>query len=296
MAPDVHLQYGIALIQRDLASGSTREDRPNVEVSHGLAAAPCEVFASNHQSLPLSYEPDALIPRPPWSVPTKETLDTLRGKDEPIPRATVAIFTLPETLWTAFDPAGQEAERIHDWSGVNAFVSSVPAVDVALQHAMNYASDPEAKIWQVGIRVNPPGLPSVTVDRASDRLVGLHFDNWFDAPILRRHESPNRIAFNLGLETRFLTYVNLPLARVWEIAYGSEPDSQSKVTADLLSRFAEQARNYPVTRVRIGPGQGYIAPTDNILHDGSTEGSTRWDIYFTVVSRFQVHEVWHSQA
>jgi hypothetical protein len=43
---------------------------------------------------------------------------------------------------------------------------------------------------------------------------------------------------------------------------------------------------YPVVRLRIGPGEGYIAPTENVIHDGSTIGMTKWDLYLTMLDYF----------
>ena len=36
--------------------------------------------------------------------------------------------------------------------------------------------------------------------------------------------------------------------------------------------------DYPVVRLTIRPGEAYIAPTENLIHDGSTLGMTSPDL------------------
>ena len=44
--------------------------------------------------------------------------------------------------------------------------------------------------------------------------------------------------------------------------------------------------NYPVARLRIDPGEAYILPTDNLIHDASTEGTRCPDITLTFLGFF----------
>jgi hypothetical protein len=55
----------------------------------------------------------------------------------------------------------------------------------------------------------------------------------------------------------------------------------------FMSRFP----GYPIVRVRIGPGEAYIAPTDNVIHDASTIGSEGLSITLTLRGWFTVPSV-----
>jgi hypothetical protein len=46
----------------------------------------------------------------------------------------------------------------------------------------------------------------------------------------------------------------------------------------LARKFLQVFENHPITRIRISPGQAYIAPTENLVHDGSTETADTADV------------------
>ncbi|WP_145832119.1 hypothetical protein [Bradyrhizobium huanghuaihaiense] len=46
--------------------------------------------------------------------------------------------------------------------------------------------------------------------------------------------------------------------------------------------FMERYANVPVIRCRLSPGEAYIAPTENLIHDASSEGEKTADVNFTI--------------
>ena len=44
--------------------------------------------------------------------------------------------------------------------------------------------------------------------------------------------------------------------------------------------------SYPVVRVRLDPGEGYMAPTENLIHDATTSSPDALDVQFRVCGRF----------
>ncbi|MEH0468610.1 hypothetical protein QA943_07070 [Streptomyces sp. B21-097] len=228
-----------------------------------------------------------MVAREPWVLPSASELDTIVNGVSAAPGCCVAVLSLSSDLYDEFDAARSRAEMLSDWDEVNRYVSGQP-LQRAIECATEHAESGSSQIWQMGIRVNPPGLPNVTVDNKTGRLVGLHCDNWFGAQMKARDGSPNRIAMNLGNGDRYFTYINLPLSRIWQLGNDATDLSVARLTGDLLVRFVERMPAYPVVRLRISPGEAYIAPTDNLIHDGSTQAGYEWDIYFTVVGRFGI--------
>jgi len=58
-------------------------------------------------------------------------------------------------------------------------------------------------------------------------------------------------------------------------------------SASLIGKsFMSTFPNYPVVRVRLRPGEAYIAPTENILHDGSSAGVGNVNHYLSLRGRF----------
>ena len=50
-------------------------------------------------------------------------------------------------------------------------------------------------------------------------------------------------------------------------------------TPTILGRkFLRVFDDYPITRIRVKPGDAYIAPTENIVHDGCTELGSDLDV------------------
>jgi hypothetical protein len=130
-----------------------------------------------------------------------------------------------------------------------------------------------------GIISHAPGQETVTEQPDTQRRrVGLHLDNWYELPIYRRANSPNRICINLGAEDRFFLYLNIPIAALYRRLRRAD-GLGAKTRGTLIARaFFRASPTYPITRIRVRPGEAYIAPTENIVHDGSTSDMTVPDV------------------
>lgn len=53
----------------------------------------------------------------------------------------------------------------------------------------------------------------------------------------------------------------------------------------LIHAFLRKYPEYPVMRLAVMPGEAYIAPTENMIHDGTTECMTVADLQVTVRGR-----------
>lgn len=104
---------------------------------------------------------------------------------------------------------------------------------------------------------------------------GLHIDSKEDRPIETRAQSERRIGFNRGPGPRFLL---LGSVNIFDIAeHMNLPATYAPATGDVR-RYASHALAGEVPPLRclwllLKPGVAYIAPTENIIHDGSTHGS-----------------------
>jgi hypothetical protein len=57
------------------------------------------------------------------------------------------------------------------------------------------------------------------------------------------------------------------------------------VNTNLARRFLTLFCDYPVLRLRIQPGEAYIAPTENVVHDGSSMEMSVADISLSLRGR-----------
>jgi hypothetical protein len=145
---------------------------------------------------------------------------------------------------------------------------------------------PHRDAW---IRVRSPGLQTVTAAADSHALVGLHVDSWNrqDLGISRRGHAPNRVCLNLGSEDRFFLFVNVPVGQMYELTKGEDRQSAdacspSSIASDFMSSFP----SYPVVRLRVRPGEAYVAPTENVVHDGSSIDMKGMDVTLSVRGHF----------
>ena len=136
------------------------------------------------------------------------------------------------------------------------------------------------------LRISPPGRISST-GAAGRGFNGLHIDGWGGsaADQAARVYNGSRIILNVGCETRHLIFINLRLAKiVADGLTGLDPNrvdafaSNYRGAGILGAAFIEAFPNYPIVRVPMAPGQGYVAPTTSILHDGDLRGMKQSDI------------------
>lgn len=134
----------------------------------------------------------------------------------------------------------------------------------------------------LGYYVNRPGLATVSRDASNGKFVGLHIDSWDRAPMHSRAASRNRICINLGRENRYFLFVNMSIGRCAELA----GDSQCPDWNYIVKEFFRKCGGYPIIRLLVAPGEAYIAPTENIIHDGSSLGMVGMDATFTLLGTF----------
>ncbi len=160
-----------------------------------------------------------------------------------------------------------------------------PLIDY-IQQFMTVEEEPYLHPFYIG----QANLETVTKDKYNE-YTGLHLDSWEAADTLsERSKSRTRICFNLGLEPRYLLVLNLNLKQVFDISeIAQNTDFQTLIRNEYsyLWEFLHDYPDYPITRIKIEPYEAYIAPTENMLHDGSTLGNSCPDIHLTFRSYFQ---------
>ena len=139
-----------------------------------------------------------------------------------------------------------------------------------------------------GINTRPTGLSTCTVNSNTGLLTGMHVDTFYSRELELRALSPNRICINLGAEDRYLLFVNLPLREMRrQLEQLGVRDARINDTGRGLAwAFFESFPSYPIVRLRIAPGEAYLAPTENVVHDGSTEDKRLIDITLTILGTF----------
>lgn len=121
-----------------------------------------------------------------------------------------------------------------------------------------------------------PNQPTTTCNTENRNLrPGLHIDSKENRPISTRMQSERRIGFNRGPGARFLL---LGSVNVFDIAECMAlPPGHAPNTGDIREyaslSLAGEVPPLHCLWLLLKPGMAYIAPTENVIHDGSTLGS-----------------------
>lgn len=282
---------------------STNSEKPRAWINPGTSQSIKESFPG------IQYSENAFIPIELWRElnPVEQRLLYRNNSEGIVDKSNhIGIVYLPDSITAPLVDLGvafvQNTEDCHLLSQHPLYQE---AIDCIVEYLLPLCSSKESlTIHHVG--VNPSGLPTVTFNHATNRFIGLHLDSWDGLPIENRYLSTNRICINLGFEDRFLLFVNLTLMDIFYLSQIDIPASQMNSVwenrkqdirdryfsststfsqiclIELRHDFLTKYPNYPVIKLRISPGEAYIAPTENMIHDGCTIGKTFFDVSMTV--------------
>lgn len=140
-------------------------------------------------------------------------------------------------------------------------------------------------LLELGRELKPLGLFRhegrllTTTREPSGHRTGLHVDSWYGESLAGRSDRPGRLVLNLGPGTRYF-YAVAPL--VSQRPFHSDV-SPTEIVLDILENDA----NMRLVRLTLPPGFGYIANTEDVIHDGSTIDSCLASYTFTVMGKFK---------
>jgi len=272
------------LLSRDMTIVASRSEYPAIferlALSDGLSPA-CELYHS------CTYKERSFVPRPPWRQPNIIESENLfsDGRHNHSAGASIRLMRMPGDLLYAL-----QGVRIAAQMGFSAAVQRYAQTDhyacsiaTAKQHLSRVTGLSADTFDSPKITVKAAGLPTTTSEPSS-KLVGLHIDSWLPRSLSERQWSPYRLAVNIGASDRSFLMINLTTAslcsRVKEAGY--LVDTSATGTHELRTAFMELFPHYPVLRICMRPGDAYVAPTENFIHDGSSQGGHYPDLLLTI--------------
>jgi hypothetical protein len=129
----------------------------------------------------------------------------------------------------------------------------------------------------LGVSRRPSGLRTSTFDSGIGRRIGLHLDSWDRIPIQRRDASRIRLCINLGTRMRSLLFLPYDIRIINDAVTGTSGDEDAHL-GNIGGRFCNKFRETPVFELTVPPGHAYLAPTENIIHDGCSEPASGPDV------------------
>lgn len=233
-----------------------------------------------------NYRCKGFVPKEPWHLPTSDETKKLIISSPPeynynsiaIRKIPLEILNLVSTLEFNQEYTLTQHSRNYDCFNKN----NVHFKSVILSYFKNLLlSGDNYEI--LDIYRGPKGLKITSFDPEEKIFVGLHTDNWDNLAWNKRNFARNRICINLGNEARYFLFINLTVATILAKLKSCKFAIEREPSVNFLTLF----HSYPVVKIKLEPGEYYIAPTDNIIHDGSTEGKQYHDLVLTLIGYFR---------
>jgi uncharacterized protein len=236
---------------------------------------------------PDMYHHAARLPRHPWHLPNAVEMTALRAESSMAsPMSFVAVVRPPANLLEPLLALGAELAQTRYQERLGIDPAHSPVVTEAAVALAKIFGSPNERTRTLGVGVNPPGRPTLTVSGSENLRIGLHVDSWSKLPANKRFEAPNRLCINLGRDVRQLLFINLPLRDIIARLPGGTFDPCTSGATDLARAFMTYNPTYPVVAIEIAPGEAYVAPTEDLIHDGCSEGMKNNDVCLTMLGYF----------
>ncbi len=264
---------------------TARSTMPRMLVNSGTELATYDTNA------PVAYCPRARIPKEDWRTPTAAEHACLLAVNPPsVPGAWISVVRIPDAVLeplVALELTSIERDR--DLNNLMITDCYREASATILSYLAQFNSG-ETQLIVGGVRANPPGLRTATFDASSNCYIGLHVDNWDRLPLDAKARATNRIGINVGVEDRYFVYINLSLRQMATYYLEGVDLKERAMTgqgSSIGQAFLGANPSYPVTKLRVGAGEAYVAPTENLMHDGCTVGKQHLDLHLSVRGHFR---------
>jgi hypothetical protein len=217
-----------------------------------------------------AYEGGIYLPNDDWRP--LDSIEQLHVFDcQPSSDPSIRLFQISREIYADFWK--QDISFLKDKSKLDA--RSRVLTDLLRRIAAQIPTEQSARSATIILR--PAGIPSSTFDNVHNLFIGLHVDDNDADPISDRKCSRPRSLVNLGKETRYFNFLTPIISHIHTLC-----DCPSTIASyELAHRFMSLFPKWPVVRIALDPSEGYIAPTQLIIHDGYTVGMTTPDITFT---------------
>jgi hypothetical protein len=226
----------------------------------------------------IQYCAGAFMPKEPWREPTPAESKLLQTQEPPPPHSGIGIVRLPSDIVALFAASGiASAITPQQVAELKNQEKCREALDRLIEYFKPFClSDAPPVISGMGGR--QPGLSTATIDNKRGCRNGLHTDNWDGLSLAKKQGATNRICVNLGRESRYFLFVNLTEMDIFEMLECPKSGFNKPWTRQLTYEFMKRYPDYPVVKLRIAPGEAYIAPTENMIHDASTAQMQHLDV------------------
>ena len=221
---------------------------------------------------------------PPWRALSRSECAWLCRQGVGAPGSTLALLKVPEALFDSWQVVAGDQGGSFEESAVR--VMKHPRYEPVLQQTIDFLrrlTRYSARPLRAFVAETHPGRASVCWD--AKEFQGLHVDVRDKTPVSECAYSPTRFCLNIGRHSRGFCFLGMSVAAmVQELRSGGVELDRGATPQEVADRFMATFDSSPVVRVTLRPGEAYLAPTDNVVHDGYTEAVPPGDCDLVVMA------------
>jgi hypothetical protein len=235
------------------------------------------------------------FPKDDWHALTAHDLTVLGTDPQQLAQSmakSLLIFSIPNQLYSRFWDLDLSTLLTHPntshpeySSRYRAFISDIITYMI---NDLGFSISGDCSCTTI---INKPGLRSTRYNPKFEQYTGLDIDNLGDFPIDNSYLLYTTACINLGDEVNYISFINLTLLRIFEVL-NLEQTCPSIETASWASVVAKQFMatfpTYPIVKIGLAPGEGYIVPAGNIIYDRDTLGKIEPDINLSIRAIFSL--------
>ena len=227
------------------------------------------------------YVDQCFLARDDWRVCDDETAAELahNGADQPA-SSIVEVLRLDPDLVQRLRAACPADRRLDQASMRKAPFAEVCSVLAPTWQVMS-------ELNPLGYALYPAGFKTVTFDARQSRFIGLHIDEIDGVRMDRCSDARLRICINLSSQERHLIFIPVSVnAMAGRLSYSPTELAFTRSTPFILA-FMHAFPDQFVLRLGVAPGEAYVAPTENLIHDASTAWMSVPDLSLTILAHMR---------
>tara|TARA_B110001450_G_C17606506_1_gene475342 strand:+ start:242 stop:1057 length:816 start_codon:yes stop_codon:yes gene_type:complete len=175
-----------------------------------------------------------------------------------------------------------ECKTLRDVNFIQESLEFKKCINSVKKHLTKYNRE-QTNIIQHRLYFSDKSLRNNTFNNHNKEYLGMHLDSYEGQKLNDRNNARNRICINLGLQSRFLLFYRTPIL---EMARKNNNITDNQNINEIYTKYMTVQEKEPIFRIEVKPFEYYIAPTENIIHDGSNWPSTSPDINLVFRGKF----------
>lgn len=139
--------------------------------------------------------------------------------------------------------------------------------------------------------LTPAGEISTAYDYEQQEYLGLHIDTHDNITHASRPEAFMVMGLNMGEGDRYFHFVDLTFHEIISRLNRNDllaEEGEPMPVSTIVATFFKANPNYPIYRITIPPSCGYLARTQNLIHDGATNMQEE-DIALLISGNFEIN-------